>query len=101
VVERIHRDLIRWLAGDGRRALDRSAKPLGGQLQVCEFDEHVRKTDAADHFLADPDVIETDRDQPRRVELRRIRCSGDVVEVDAAKIKHEVGALDDLARALR
>ena len=101
-IERIHRDLVRWLPGDRRRrAFDRSAKRRGGQLQLCEFDEHVRKADAAYHFLANPDVIETDGDKSRRVELRRIRSGGDVVEADAAKIKHEVGALDDLARALR
>src|SRR5271165_4081407 len=82
-------------------AFDRSAKRRNGRLELCECEEHVRKTDAADHFLADPDVIETDGDEPRRVELRRIRSGGDVVEADAAKIKHEVGALDDLARALR
>ncbi len=79
----------------------RFAETAGVQFQLREFDQHVRKAHAADHFLAHPHVVETDCDEPRRVELRRIGSGGDVVEVDAPEVKHEVRALDDFTGALR
>jgi hypothetical protein len=67
-------------------------------LELGQFREHVRKPYTGNDIVSDPDVVEPDGNEAGRIKLGGIGRGGDVVQIDAAQIEHEIGAFDDLPR---
>src|SRR3984893_13818086 len=60
--------------------------------------EQSRKPYTGNDIVSDPDVVEPDGNEAGRIKLGGIARGGDVVQVYAAQIEHEISAFDDLQR---
>src|SRR5438876_3256066 len=97
-IESVHRDLVRRFAVYRRIVLWCPLVPRHARFEFCQRRERVSEAHISKYLSADTNIIESDRDEPRRIKSRSKTSGGFVVKADPSEINHDFGALDDLPR---